>query len=184
MIAVTSFICFFKGTYRREILFVETFVKCESVMNMHASMYSHKHWYHMCFHDLYERSLWAENWKKKEGSFWQRNSKYDFLHKPTGKWAAVVEEVKDNMQKNYQHEHGCSPCGISSKQRISLLIYLHTWQPARKEKEHLSHCSPSPHNQMKREKRLFVTVSCLAYCWTNTECDRWAIGGWMRLKVL
>lgn len=78
-----------------------------------------------------------------------------FSIKPTGKWAAVVEEVKDNMQKNHQHEHGCSPCGTSSKQRINLLNHLCTWNSARKEKEHLSYCSLFLHRQLKRKKRLY-----------------------------
>jgi len=45
-----------------------------------------------------------------------------------------VEEVKDNMQNNHQHEHGCSPCGTSSKLRINLLIHLWTWTQPEKRK--------------------------------------------------
>lgn len=100
VVAITPFICLFlKNTFMREILFVATFVKCESAMNMHASMYSHKHWYHMCLHDLYESSLWAENWKKKEGGFWQRNSKYDFLHEAYRKMSSCCGGSKGQYAK-------------------------------------------------------------------------------------
>lgn len=161
---MTSFICFLEALIR------ENFCLLKHLSNVKVS------WIYMqtCIHTNVDNT-WAfmtflkdlcglRIGRRRKEVFWQRNSKYDFLHKPTRKWAAVVEEVKNNMQKNHQHEHGCSPCGISSKQRISLLIHLHTWQSARKEKEHLSHCSLSLHNQMKREKRLFLTVFCPAYC--------------------
>lgn len=64
--------------------------------------------------------------RRKEG-FGREIASMTFSIKPTGKWAAVVEEVKDNMQNNQQHEHGCSPCGTSSTLRINLLIHLWTW---------------------------------------------------------
>lgn len=123
----------------REILFIGTFVKCESAMNMHTSMYSHKHWYHMCLHDLYESFLWAENWKKKERGFWQRNSKYDFLHKAYRKMSSCCGGSKGQYAKQ--------PAAWTWM--FTMWYFFNTEdQPAyssvnlnssRKEKEHLSH---------------------------------------------
>lgn len=93
--------------------------------------------------------------RRRKEAFGREIASMTFSMKPTGKWAAVVEEVKDNMQKNHQHEHGCSPCGTSSKQRINLLNHLCTWNSARKEKQHLSYCSLFLHHQVKRKKRLY-----------------------------
>lgn len=62
----------------------------------------------------------------KKECFGREITSMSFSIKPAGKWAAVVEEVKENMQNNYQHEHGCSPCD-TSKLGISMFICLWTW---------------------------------------------------------
>lgn len=123
----------------REILFTGIFVKCESAMNMHTSMYSHKHWCIMCLCDLYKSFLWAKNWKKRERGFWQRNSKYDFLHKAHRKMSSCYEGSKGQYAKQPSEWTWVFTMWYFVKTEDQPVYSSVRLKSARKVKEHLIH---------------------------------------------
>lgn len=127
----------------REILFVGTVVRCESAMNMHRSMYSHKHWYHMCLHDLYESFLWAESWKRKEGVFWQRNNNNVFLHNVCRKMSSCCGGSKGQYAKQPPAWTGVFTTWYFQTEDQHAYLSVHLCS-ARKEKELLRHI-PCPY---------------------------------------
>lgn len=155
VVAMTSFICLFKKTLLWEKFCLLQHLSDVKVPRICMQACIHTNIDITCACMTFMKALCGLRiGRRRKEAFGREITSMTSSMKPTGKWAAVVEEVKDNMQKNHQHERGCSPCGTSSKQRINLLNHLCTWNSARKEKEHLSHCSVFLHHQMKRKKRM------------------------------